>query len=121
MSRSGLPEDPRKRRRQLFKNVYITYREWEAQIVDHGTEPFLSIGSEEIFFYDLMAGYDALPPRQREAFDYHLLQGMTEGEAARIMFPGSQWSTPVQQYMNSALDRMIKAYDDVQEGRRSRG
>jgi hypothetical protein len=71
---------------------------------------------EEIYLLDLMVGIDSLPPRQREAFELICLQGYTETDATKIMLPNSKWSTPVQQYADSALARMIKAYDDKQAG-----
>jgi len=63
-----------------------------------------------------MCGIDSLPPRQREAFELICIQGFTETDATRIMLPDSRWSTPIQQYADSALVRMIKAYDDKQAG-----
>lgn len=71
---------------------------------------------EEIYLLDLMVGIDSLPPRQREAFELICILGYTETDATKIMLPNSRWSTPVQQYADSALVRMIQAYDDKQAG-----
>lgn len=71
---------------------------------------------EEIFIYDLMIGIDTLPPRQREAFDLICLQSYTESAATAIMLPESKWSTPIQQYADAALLRMVQAYDAKQAG-----
>lgn len=109
-----------KRRKSLFRGLYRNYVAWGALIEAEGPErAVLQLEGEEVSYYDLMAGYDDLPPRQREAFDLHLLQGYSEGQAAKIMFPESKWSTSVQQYSSTALDRMIEAHDRVQtkEGR----
>lgn len=115
-----LPEDPIKRRRAVFKNIYRQYEVWEALIEKEGPEKsVLEVDGEDIHFYDLMAGIETLPPRQREAFQLNVLEGLSEWQAAKIMLPGTRWSTPVQQYSKSALIRMIAAYDRVQtkEGR----
>ncbi len=71
---------------------------------------------EEIYLMDLLAGIDALPPRQRQAFELICLQGYTETDATRIMLPHSRWSTPIQQYADTALVRMVAAYDATQAG-----
>lgn len=71
---------------------------------------------EEIYLADMMAGIDDLPPRQREAFVMICLQGFTETAATRVMLPNSRWSTPVQQYADTALARMVAAYDRKQVG-----
>lgn len=71
---------------------------------------------EEIFILDLMAGIDSLPPRQRQAFELICLLGYTETDATRIMLPHSRWSTPIQQYADTALARMVAAYDATQAG-----
>lgn len=112
-----LPEDKVKRRQAVFKNIYRNLNQWFALIESIGPEKaVLTFDGEDVYFYDLMTGYRTLPPRQREAFDLHVLLGMSEGEAAKIMFPGSPWSTPVQQYAKTALIRMMEAYDKVQSG-----
>lgn len=71
---------------------------------------------EEIYLSDLMVGIDDLPPRQREAFTLICLQGYTETAATKVMLPNSRWSTPVQQYADTALARMVAAYDKCQAG-----
>lgn len=76
---------------------------------------------EEVYLGDMMRGIDDLPPRQREAFVMICLQGYTETAATRVMLPNSKWSTPVQQYADTALARMVAAYDAVQNGERDAG
>lgn len=70
---------------------------------------------EEIGFDDLMVGIDSLPPQQRKAFELICCLEWTETDATKVILPDSKWSTPVQQYADTALDRMIRAYDDYQE------
>ena len=70
---------------------------------------------EEVYLNDLMVGIDSLPPRQRQAFQLICREGWTETDATRVMLPESKWSTPVQQYADTALARMIAAYDAYQE------
>lgn len=71
---------------------------------------------EEIYYGDLLVGIDTLPPRQRQAFELICLEGYTETAATKIMLPDSKWSTPVQQYADAALARMVAAYDEKQAG-----
>lgn len=71
---------------------------------------------EEIYLLDLMVGIESLPPRQREAFELICLLGYTETDATRKMLPHSKWSTPIQQYADTALARMVAAYDAAQVG-----
>ncbi|AEQ21077.1 putative RNA polymerase sigma-70 factor, region 4 [Rhodococcus phage E3] len=110
-----LPADPVKRRVALWKRMFSQYQHW-GSLVESDQVYFLTIEGEEIYYYDVMVGLCTLPPRQKEAFDLHVLQGYSEQAAASIMFPNSKWSTPVQQYSNIALSKMIEAYDNFQKG-----
>lgn len=110
-----LPTDPAKRRVALWKRMYSQYEHWASLVESHQIY-YITLEGEEIYFYDVMVGLDTLPPRQRLAFDLHVLQGYSEQAAAQVMFPGSKWSTPVQQYSNIALQKMIEAHDNYQHG-----
>lgn len=105
-----LSKDPAKRRRQIFQNIYLNYYKWES-LVESDQMQYISYMGEEIYFYDLLIGLDDLPPRQRQAFELHLLQGLTEVETSKVMSPDGKWPTVVGQYCSSALIRMIDAYD----------
>jgi hypothetical protein len=83
-----LPDDPTKRRLQIFKRCY----------------------------QNLQHGIDYLPLRQRQAFERICLKGYTETAARDEMLPNSKSSTPVQQYADSGLVRMVAAYDAKQRG-----
>ena len=115
-----LPSDPAKRRIQHFKRLYQHIQHFHS-LLESGDLPFPLIVTipdtgEDVYIDDLLVGIDKLPPRQREAFELVCLQGWTETDAARKMMPDSKWSTPTQQYANSALDRMIASYDEKQAG-----
>lgn len=115
-----LPSDPAKRRIQHFKRLYQHIEHFHS-LLESGDLPFPLIVTipdtgEDVYIDDLLVGIDKLPPRQREAFELVCLQGWTETDAARKMMPDSKWSTPTQQYANSALDRMIASYDEKQAG-----
>lgn len=71
---------------------------------------------EDIYVGDLMVGLPYLPPQQSKAFDLICLRGFTEGAARDVMLPNSKSSTPVQQYADSGLLRMVRAYDAKQAG-----
>jgi hypothetical protein len=118
-----LPDDPTKRRLQIFKRCFQHLEHFKALIESGEMEmPGIIVvvdtvlGVEEIYLPDLMTGILSLPDRQREAFELICLRGFTEGAATDIMLPESQWSTPIQQYADTALARMVKAYDEKQAG-----
>lgn len=110
-----LPTDPEKRRLALWRRLYSRYAHWESLVESHQLY-FIELEDEEVYFYDVMVGLPTLPPRQKMAFDLHILQGYSRQQAAQVMFPGSKWSTPVQQYSNIALRKMVDAYDAFQLG-----
>lgn len=116
-----LPDDPHKRRLRYFKGIY-QHLEHFRSLMESGALPLPGIVTtpegEEVCLADMMSGIDLLPPRQREAFEMICLQGYTETAATRVMLPNSKWSTPVQQYADTALFRMVSAYDAVQNGER---
>lgn len=72
--------------------------------------------AEDICLDDLMVGIETLPPKQRQAFELICLKSYTETAATEIMLPNSRWSTPVQQYADEGLDKMVRAYDLYQQG-----
>lgn len=115
-----LPEDPGKRRIQHMKRLYQHLEHFKSQLeAGNLTLPLIVTipdTGEEVYLDDLMVGHDSLPPRQREAFDLICLGGWTETDATKVMLPDSKWSTPIQQYADSALVRMIAAYDAKQNG-----
>lgn len=74
------------------------------------------VTGEDICISDLMIGIDTLPPRQRQAFELICLGGYTETAARDELLPNSKSSTPVQQYSDSGLVRMVDAHDLYQEG-----
>ena len=115
-----LPDDPGKRRLQQFKRLYTHLQHFRA-LLESGQMDLPGIVTipetrEEVYLADMMVGIDSLPPRQREAFELICLQGWTETDATKKMLPGSKWSTPVQQYADTALARMVQAYDAYQDG-----
>lgn len=114
---SGADYETSKRRLQIMKRLYQHMPHWRA-LMEEGamTDIITTIDGEDVFFYDLLIGIDHLPPRQRQAFELICLQGYTEAAATEIMLPESKWSTPVQQYADMALFRMVQAYDMKQNG-----
>lgn len=106
-----------KRRIQIFKRVYQNMEHWHAQQEDYGMSPVITtIDGEDVYFFDLMTGIDTLPLRQHQAFELICLKGYTESAATEILLPDSKWSTPVQQYSDDGLKKMIAAYDAKQAG-----
>lgn len=105
-----LSDDPDKRRLQIFRGIYSSYYLWKAQVECGEDVQYLTVDGEDFFFHDLMVGLDGLPPRQRQAFELHILLGMSEKEAAQEM-GFKKWVTLVGQYSTTALKRMVEAYD----------
>lgn len=115
-----LPSDPAKKRVQHFKRLFQHIDHFRSQLEAGNFELPLIVTipdtGEDVYLEDLMVGIESLPPRQREAFELICLQGWTETDATRRMLPDSKWSTPVQQYADTALARMIACYDAKQAG-----
>ena len=113
-----LPDDPFKRRIQTFKRCYQNLQHWAALMEDRGMGDVITDGvtGEDIYLRDLLVGIDTLPRRQRQAFELICLRGYTETAARDEMLPHSRSSTPVQQYADSGLVRMVNAYDAKQRG-----
>jgi hypothetical protein len=105
-----------KRRIQVFKRIYQNYYHWQALRETGEVSDILAVDGEEIYIGDLMVGIDSLPNRQRQAFELICLRGYTESAATAILLPNSRWSTPVQQYSDDGLKKMIAAYDARQDG-----
>lgn len=108
--------EPDKRRKQIFKNIYQNLQHWHALQEDRGMEDVITVEGEDIYYGDLMVGFPYLPLRQQQAFERICLKGYTEAAARDELLPNSRSSTPVQQYADSGLVRMIAAYDAKQAG-----
>ena len=113
-----LPDEPYKRRLQVFKRAYQHMSHWQALMEDRGMPDIITdeVTGEDIYLGDLMVGIDSLPPRQRQAFLLICVNGYTETAARDELLPNSKSSTPVQQYADSGLVRMVEAYDLKQAG-----
>ena len=112
-----LPDDSVKRRKQYFKRLYQHLHHWRELRQSQGmSDIVVTPEAEEIYMGDLLIGLDDLPPRQREAFELVCLLGYTETAAKEKMLPNSKSSSPIQEYVDTALTRMIRAYDAKQDG-----
>lgn len=105
-----------KNRRQIFKRIYRQYFAWQSLRETGDVSDVLTIEGVDYYLGDLLTGLDALPPQQRKAFELICLRGFTESAATKEILPNSKWSTPVQQYSDDALEKMISAYDAKQAG-----
>lgn len=128
----------RKLRLRTFKLLYQAYYEWQAlRGTGHTVQDVLMApNGEEVYFPDLMTGYNYLPRRQQQSFELICMRGYSEA-AATIEIYGvgecetdsegnpvldaegnpvikKRSSTVVQQYAQQALERMVQAYDEVQ-------
>lgn len=110
------PYETSKRRLKIFKRVYQNYYQWGSDREAGHVGDVLTIEGEDVYFGDLLVGQETLPLQQRRAFDLICLQGYTESAATAEILPHSKWSTPVQQYSDDGLRKMVAAYDAKQRG-----
>ena len=111
-----MSSDPIKRRHQQFRRLYNFYYEWGALIEAGETDHFITTSDgEEVYRGDLLIGLDSLKENQSVAFELLCLRGMTETQAIEEHFKGRV--VPVQQHADTALKKMVKAYDEQQRGR----
>lgn len=112
-----LSSDPAKRRLQVFKRLYNIYYEWGSLIESGEMDYFvITIDGEEVYRVDLLVGFDDLPENQKRAFQLICLESMTELQAQEVITRELGSPTPVQQHAEAALKRMLKAYDEQQDG-----
>ncbi|QIG58371.1 hypothetical protein SEA_SKOG_219 [Gordonia phage Skog] len=105
-----------KRRVQIFKRLYRIYYHWRSLRLSGEVDDILTIEGEDFYLGDLMTGLETLPPQQRKAFELICVMGYTESAATEIVLPKSRSSTPVQQYSDDGLKKMVMAYDAKQAG-----
>lgn len=109
-------ESVSKRRLQIFKRIYQNYFLWQSLRESGHVGDILVIEGIDYYLGDLMVGINTLPTQQRRAFDLICLKGYTESAATEQILPNSNWSTPVQQYSDDGLKKMVAAYDAKQNG-----
>ncbi|QDF18645.1 hypothetical protein SEA_PUPPER_159 [Gordonia phage Pupper] len=105
-----------KRRLQTFKRLFRQYYQWRSLRDAGQVDDILTIEGEDFYLGDLLTGIDTLPPQQRKAFELICIFGYTESAATEIVLPNSSSSTPVQQYSDDGLKKMVMAYDAKQAG-----
>ena len=101
-------------RLKTFKFIYRGLPYWQAYRETRGPlDTITTPDGEEVSYYDLLAGIDTLPRRQRQAFELIYLRDLTQRQATDVMMPGHRWQV-VQEYAQLAIQRMLHAYDDRQ-------
>lgn len=105
-----------KRRLQIFKRIYQNYYHWKSLRETGEVDDVIPIEGVDYYLGDLLVGLPTLPEQQRRAFVLICLYGYTENAATAIVLPNSRWSTPVQQYSDDGLRKMVAAYDAKQAG-----
>lgn len=110
------PYESSKRRLKIFKRVYQNYYLWQSLRESGDVGDIITVEGEDVYIGDLLVGFETLPLQQRRAFDLICLQGYTESAATAEILPNSKWSTPVQQYSDDGLRKMVAAYDAKQRG-----
>lgn len=110
------PYETSKRRLKIFKRIYQNYYHWRSLRENGDVGDVITVEGEDYYLGDLLVGFETLPLQQRRAFDLICLQGYTESAATEVILPNSKWSTPVQQYSDDGLRKMVAAYDAKQRG-----
>lgn len=105
-----------KRRLQIFKRIYQHYYHWRSLRETGEVGDVIVVEGVDYYLGDLLIGLPTLPAQQRKAFELICLHGYTENAATAIVLPKSKWSTPVQQYSDDGLRKMVEAYDAKQAG-----
>ena len=96
-----------KEKRKIFSRVLKNYAAWKSLVESEGLFSITLRDGEEIHYMDILDGFKVLPPRQRQAVWLMCVEDLPEVEVAQMMgFKG--WPTPVQQYKNIGLARLIK-------------
>lgn len=110
----------RKSRKQEFEPFQMTWFLLE-RILKHYYE-FKSLQEQEginevtldngvvVNVFDILEGLDELPENQRQAISLTCLQNLKEVEAARVMFPGSPWSSQVGTLKRQGLVYLVSKY-----------
>ena len=78
----------------------------------------ISIKGEEFHYMDFRDSFKVMPPRQREAVMLLCVDDMMEEDAARAM-GFTSWPTPIQQYKNFGLKKVMDYLDAGAEERES--
>lgn len=105
-----------KRQLQIFKRIYQNYFHWQSLREAGEIDDLITIEGVDYYIGDLLVGIDTLPRQQRRAFELICLRGFTESAATEEILPNSRWSTPVQQYSDDGLRKMVSAYYAKQAG-----
>lgn len=109
-----------KEKRKVYARVLKKYAYWKSLVEAEG-EQFATIklpGGQEIHYMDVLEGFKVLPPRQRQAVWLMCVEDRSEAEVAQIMDFKNQ-ITPVQQYKNFGLARLIEYQEASPEDRQS--
>jgi hypothetical protein len=106
-------KDERKQFARLLKN----YASWVSLIESDGGPHTITLPSgQEIHYLDILDGFAILPERQRQAVWLMCVQDLSEAETAKIM-GFLNWPTPVQQYKNYGLAKLIAFQKSTPEQR----
>lgn len=107
-------------RRKTLERILKNYATWRALYETEGEAvSVISAHGDEWHIFDVLDGLDELPPRQLEAIVLTCLEGRSELEAAKIM-GFKKWSTPVQQYRNLGLNKLLAMHDKKSQAQKKR-
>lgn len=107
-----MPQLTKKILREALKH-YSDFRELVA--AEGESKSVIEYRGYRICFFDLEQGIEKLSKRQKEALFLHVIRDLSEKDTAQLM-GFKKWSTPVQQYTDRALEKLLKYHQDLEEG-----
>lgn len=110
-------EQERARKIAVLEGLLKNWQSWRAILEDSGIET-LVIGGEEWNFYDVLDGIRELPPRQKQALWFILIEDKRPVDVARKMFAGSKRivGEMAAQYKDDALAKLVARHEQLKEG-----
>lgn len=94
-----------KAKRRLFAKMLKHFAEWLSLVESEGLTT-ITVEGEEYHYLDILSAFEVLPPRQREAVWLMCIEDRSEQDVAQRM-GFTSWPTPVQQYKNFGLAKMM--------------
>jgi DNA-directed RNA polymerase specialized sigma24 family protein len=95
-----------KAKRSQFARILKNFATWQSLVESAGLHT-ITVKGEDYHYLDILEAFSVLPPRQREAVWLMCVEDLSEVDVAKKM-GFTTWPTPVQQYKNYGLGRMME-------------
>lgn len=104
-----------KEKRRVFAKVLKNFAKWMSLVESEGLFT-ITVEGEEMHYMDVLNSFEVVPTRQRQAVWLMCIEDRSEQDVAKIM-GFTSWPTPVQQYKNLGLSRMMRFLNASSEDR----